>query len=95
VAILGHIFPLFAGFRGGKGVATMTGTLLALNPVAAVIAIIFFMWFFRLQSTFHSAAWQQLLCFLLFLVRGLVQALRLVVFFCSCCIIITYPPKKY
>jgi glycerol-3-phosphate acyltransferase PlsY len=42
-AILGHIFPLFAGFRGGKGVATMTGTLLALNPIAAVIAIIFFM----------------------------------------------------
>jgi acyl phosphate:glycerol-3-phosphate acyltransferase len=43
VAILGHIFPLFAGFRGGKGVATMTGTLIALNPVVAVIAIIFFM----------------------------------------------------
>jgi glycerol-3-phosphate acyltransferase PlsY len=43
VAILGHIFPLFAGFRGGKGVATMTGTLIALNPVVAIIAIIFFM----------------------------------------------------
>jgi glycerol-3-phosphate acyltransferase PlsY len=41
-AILGHIFPLFAGFKGGKGVATMTGTLLALNPAAAAIAIIFF-----------------------------------------------------
>lgn len=41
-AILGHIFPLFAGFRGGKGVATMTGTLLALNPMAALIAIIIF-----------------------------------------------------
>ena len=42
-AILGHIFPLFAQFRGGKGVATMTGTLIALNPTAAVIAIIFFL----------------------------------------------------
>ena len=41
-AILGHIFPLFAQFRGGKGVATMTGTLLALNPAAASIAIVFF-----------------------------------------------------
>ena len=41
-SILGHIFPLFAGFKGGKGVATMFGTLLALNPAAAVIAIIFF-----------------------------------------------------
>src|SRR5258706_4566272 len=40
-SILGHIFPLFAQSRGGKGVATMTGTLLALNPAAAVIVIIF------------------------------------------------------
>jgi acyl phosphate:glycerol-3-phosphate acyltransferase len=32
VAILGHIFPVFAGFRGGKGVATMFGVLLALHP---------------------------------------------------------------
>jgi len=32
-SILGHIFPLFAGFRGGKGVATMFGVLLALQPI--------------------------------------------------------------
>lgn len=52
-SILGHIFPLFAGFRGGKGVATMTGTLLALNPAAAAIAVIFFslmLWFTRYVS---------------------------------------------
>ena len=30
-AIVGHIFPLFAGFRGGKGVATVFGVLLALK----------------------------------------------------------------
>jgi glycerol-3-phosphate acyltransferase PlsY len=32
IAIIGHIFPVFAGFRGGKGVATMFGVLLALHP---------------------------------------------------------------
>jgi len=32
VAILGHVFPVFAGFRGGKGVATTFGVLLALQP---------------------------------------------------------------
>ncbi len=32
VAIIGHIFPVFAGFRGGKGVATMFGVLLAIYP---------------------------------------------------------------
>ena len=31
IAIIGHIFPVFAGFKGGKGVATVFGTLLALK----------------------------------------------------------------
>lgn len=39
LAVLGHIFPVFAGFRGGKGVATITGLALALNPYAAMAAI--------------------------------------------------------
>ncbi len=33
ISITGHIFPVFAGFRGGKGVATIFGVLLALQPL--------------------------------------------------------------
>jgi glycerol-3-phosphate acyltransferase PlsY len=33
IAIVGHIFPVFAGFRGGKGVACVFGALLALQPL--------------------------------------------------------------
>lgn len=32
-AIIGHVFPVLAGFRGGKGVATTFGVLLALHPL--------------------------------------------------------------
>jgi len=36
LSITGHIFPVFAGFRGGKGVATMFGVLLALQPLLTI-----------------------------------------------------------
>lgn len=41
-AVIGHIFPIFAGFRGGKGVATVVGILLALNWEATLVAIAVF-----------------------------------------------------
>jgi glycerol-3-phosphate acyltransferase PlsY len=42
-AVIGHIFPIFAGFRGGKGVATLFGMLLALQPVVAGSCVIVFL----------------------------------------------------
>ena len=38
-AVAGHIFPIFAGFRGGKGVATLLGMVLAIQPVIALSCI--------------------------------------------------------
>lgn len=39
ISITGHIFPVFAGFRGGKGVATVFGVLLALNPLLTLLVM--------------------------------------------------------
>lgn len=36
VAVLGHIFPIWADFRGGKGIATLFGMILAIQPLVAV-----------------------------------------------------------
>ncbi len=38
-AFVGHLYPVFFGFKGGKGVATAAGVLMALNPMLAVATL--------------------------------------------------------
>jgi len=38
-AVIGHVFPLFAGFKGGKGVGTLAGVAIALYPMALLITL--------------------------------------------------------
>ncbi len=42
-AILGHIFPVYHNFKGGKGVATMCGVLLAIHPFCVLICVVIFL----------------------------------------------------
>ncbi len=42
-AVLGHIFPVFSGFRGGKGIATLFGMILGIQPIVAVSLVGVFM----------------------------------------------------
>lgn len=42
IAVMGHLFPVFAGFRGGKGVATLFGMVLAVNFEAAMLCVLVF-----------------------------------------------------
>ncbi len=42
IAVMGHLFPIFAGFRGGKGVATLFGMTLAVDYRAALVCVIVF-----------------------------------------------------
>ena len=47
MAVVGHVFPVYAGFRGGKGVATSLGVIIALAPNAAMVSVVVFLiiWF--------------------------------------------------
>jgi glycerol-3-phosphate acyltransferase PlsY len=49
VAVIGHVFPIFAGFRGGKGLATSLGVVLALFTYPALVSFVIF--FIILLST--------------------------------------------
>lgn len=42
IAVMGHLFPVFAGFRGGKGVATLFGMILAVHFQAALLCVLVF-----------------------------------------------------
>ena len=55
-AILGHAFPIFAGFKGGKAVATSVGVLLVYNPLFFVIAWVFFLTTLYLTSMVSVAS---------------------------------------
>jgi len=52
-SFLGHIFPIYLKFRGGKGVATATGVFFAISPLAVVFDLLIFLfvvWRFRYVS---------------------------------------------
>jgi acyl phosphate:glycerol-3-phosphate acyltransferase len=58
-AFVGHLWPLFFGFKGGKGVATAAGVLMAFNPwvgVAALATWVIVAFFFRYSSLASIAA---------------------------------------
>jgi glycerol-3-phosphate acyltransferase PlsY len=40
VAVVGHVFSVFVGFKGGKGVATAAGVMLGLTPAALGVAVV-------------------------------------------------------
>ena len=49
-AVIGHLFPIYTGFRGGKGIATMLGLLIGLHPQAAFFSFCVFVVIFIISK---------------------------------------------
>ncbi len=58
-AFIGHLFPVFFGFRGGKGVATAAGALLGIDWLLGLLTLVTWVlvaWFWRYSSAASMAA---------------------------------------
>ena len=92
-AILGHIFPIWADFKGGKGVATVFGMVLAIQPMVAVccvavfIAVLFLTRFVSLSSILASIAFP---IFLLLIFREQVPLYRVFAIAVALLVILTH-----
>ncbi len=42
-SIIGHVYPVLAGFRGGKGVACTVGVLISLHPILSLLCLVIFL----------------------------------------------------
>ena len=69
-AVIGHLFPIYTGFRGGKGIATLLGLLVGIQPTAALLSsLVFIIVFFisryvSLSSIFAAIAFPIIIYFL-------------------------------
>jgi glycerol-3-phosphate acyltransferase PlsY len=62
-SLVGHIFPIFASFRGGKGIATLLGIILAVHPYAALVSMSIFIVVLLISSYVSLSSMIAAVCF--------------------------------
>jgi glycerol-3-phosphate acyltransferase PlsY len=95
IAVIGHIFPVFAQFRGGKGVATILGVAVAIEPLGASICAGIFLIFLLLTKYVSLGSLIAGICFplLLNLIIG-TQSTTLVIFSILATVVLFVTHKK-
>lgn len=95
-AVLGHIFPLFAGFRGGKGVATVAGAVLGIYPPAIILCLT--VWFVTLMMT-HYVSFSSMMAGVMFPVFIMVspetnRSIPLIIFSLFVAVLLVFTHRK-
>ncbi len=97
-AVLGHVFPIYEKFQGGKGVATLMGIILAINFSAAIGCVIIFLVIFLFFNYVSLGAIVAAIFFpiiTIFILR--VESLSLIYFsiFISILVLLTHKPNIF
>lgn len=94
-AVIGHVLPVFAGFRGGKGVATSLGVIIGVHPPAAGICLGVFLIVFIISNYVSLGAICGAITFPLVLIFGFgVTSVWLIAFSCVLSGAVIYVHKK-
>jgi glycerol-3-phosphate acyltransferase PlsY len=84
LAVIGHLLPIFCDFKGGKGVATTLGMVLALHPQAALVSILVFLVVFAVSKYVSLGSMVASLAFPIMLSLGVFgQELPILIYFGS------------
>lgn len=95
-AVLGHIFPIFAGFKGGKGVATLCGAIMGIYPPIMLYCLgvwVVMLLFFHYVSLASMVAG---ICFPIFTVISPTaqQSVPFIIFSCIVAILLVWTHRK-
>ncbi len=84
IAVLGHVYSIYLRFKGGKGVATAIGVLVAINPLVGVFAILIWLLVFAIYGISSIASLSSMLlaiAFGLYYQAGIAQILLFIALF--------------
>ncbi len=93
-AVIGHIFPLYAGFRGGKGVATLLGMTLGIATIPALLSFAVFIIVFILSRYVSLSSLMAGLFFPLFVLLFEDYSLSLILFSAIAVVLLFYTHRK-
>ncbi len=93
-AVLGHVFPIFAQFRGGKGVATLVGAVLGIHPTAVLLC--FSVWCVVLIVSHYVSLASMIAgcCFPLFVLLSSNKSTSLIVFAFVAAVLLLWTHRK-
>lgn len=94
-AVVGHILPIFAGFKGGKGVATLAGAVLGVYPPAVLLCLVVFLIVLAISHYVSLSSMTAGLAFPLFVI-GLFgeRSATLIVFSCVIAVLLIFTHRK-